>query len=99
MVCPPKWLMTLSDKFKLQGVLIMADFTQNEVSEILEDVYAAKIDPSTLLPKGSLMGTGGYVAIKAAQKGHVGTLKYLHQHGVDLGAEVIGNGIAGWYPA
>ena len=54
--------------------------------------YSGELLPS----KGGHTGLGNYVAIEAAKNGHVSTLEYLALKGVDLSAEVIGNGIAGW---
>lgn len=71
-------------------------FNYKDVGEILEDFKG--INYKEILPSDGKMGTGGWVAIAAAERGHVSTLRYLHERGVDLDKEVIGHGIAGWRP-
>lgn len=72
------------------------DFSIKDVLEIVEDMEG--VSSKDLLPEGRVRGLGGVVAIRAAQKGHVATLRFLADQGVDLSAEVIGNGIPGWRP-
>ncbi len=76
-------------------------FSVDDVEAIVGDIasiaHTFKYYSGELLPsEGRHMGLGNYVAIEAAKNGHVSTLEYLALKGVDLSAEVSGNGVAGW---